>query len=64
MFPGFLTTAQAQANLLGRVFKPGDPPKSPFLRGTLTGFFPLFKAGALVRSWGGSSLEQTGKYRV
>ncbi|HEY9831222.1 MAG TPA: GH3 auxin-responsive promoter family protein [Stenomitos sp.] len=32
-----------------------DPPKSPLLRGTLKKFSPLHKAGALVRSWGGSA---------
>jgi hypothetical protein len=36
-----------------------DPPKSPLKRGTLTEFSPLFKAGALVRSGGGSPGLQT-----
>jgi hypothetical protein len=42
---------------LGRVFKPGDPPKSPLKRGTLTEFSPLFKGG------GGGDLNLTGKAR-
>jgi hypothetical protein len=35
------------------------PPKSGLKRGTLTKFSPLFKAGALVRSWGGSRVFKT-----
>jgi hypothetical protein len=42
---------------LRRVFKLGDPPKSPLKRGTSTEFSPLFKAGVLVRSWGGSESD-------
>ena len=42
------------SNLIGFVDIGGDPPKFPLKRGTLRVFSPLLKAGALVRSWGGS----------